>query len=201
MDKLVKLGRGLFTEEDVSSMEMKIIHSLNWYLHPPTMYCFLRQYEQLAPTAGTDPTRKVLSKVLKIITEEMTLDKRYIKFCPSIQGLAAMTVALDFVSDELFPSRLRRAFELRLSAMADAEEDARELSRTIKKIYKTLKKRDKFQFIIDATSSKTRGALMYQKALENVAKSSKKKQPETKISNDEQHSPRDIKTKLRIKTR
>ncbi len=196
LDKLVKLGRGQFTEEDIATMEMKIISSLNWYLHPPTMYCFLQQYEELAPSSVTDSARRVLHKVLKIISEEMTLDERYIKFCPSIQGLAAMMVALDFVPDEKLPKSLRRIFESRLSAMAEDEEEPKVLSRVIKKIYRTLKSKNKFQTIIDATSAKTKGALMYQKVLHNAELN--KKQTEIKIQY-EQHSPRDVKEKLKIK--
>lgn len=197
LDKLVKLGRGQFTEDDVATMERKIISSLNWYLHPPTMYCFLGQFEQLAPSTMTAYAQKALKKVLKIIAEEMTLDERYIKHCPSIQGLASVMVALDFVSDEKLPSRLRKTFESRLAEMADEEEDPKELSKVIKKIYRSLKNRNKFQTIIDATSKNTRGAIMYQKVLRNAEKSSKKK--EQKITY-EQHSPRDVKTKLKIKS-
>eukprot|EP00531_Pseudo-nitzschia_arenysensis_P012602 CAMPEP_0116120154 /NCGR_PEP_ID=MMETSP0329-20121206/3028_1 /TAXON_ID=697910 /ORGANISM="Pseudo-nitzschia arenysensis, Strain B593" /LENGTH=377 /DNA_ID=CAMNT_0003613913 /DNA_START=11 /DNA_END=1144 /DNA_ORIENTATION=- len=196
LDKLVQLGRGQFTEEDVATMERKIISSLNWYLHPPTMYCFLRQYEQLAPSTMTAYAHKALSKVLKIIAEEMTLEERYVKFCPSIQGLAAIMVALDFVPDEKLPSRLRKIFESRLAEMADKEEDPKEVSKVTKKIYRTLKNRNKFQTIIDSTSKNTRGATMYQKVLRNAEKSSKKK--EHKVTH-EQHSPRDVKAKLKVK--
>ena len=34
--KLVKLGRGLFTENDVVEMESRILNTLQWRLHPPT---------------------------------------------------------------------------------------------------------------------------------------------------------------------
>lgn len=203
LDKLVKLGQGAFTEDDVAEMEMKIICSLNWYLHPPTVYCYLLQYEQLAPVVQVDPDRKVLNTVLRIIAEEMTLDERYIKYCPSIQGLAAMMVALDFVPDVILPTRHRQIFESRLTAMADTKEELKELSKVIKKIYRTLKTTEKFEVIIDATSTNTKGAKMYQKAIQSVENNSKKKQTQTKkLSSREQHSPRDVrKPKLRIKKR
>jgi hypothetical protein len=198
LDKLVELGRGLFTKEDVSIMEMKIITSLNWNLHPPTIYCFLRQYERLAPSKVTDLARKVLDKVTKIIAEEMVLDERYIKYCPSVQGLSVLLVALDFVPDDCLPSCLRRTFESRLYAMAKADEDSTMFSKVNKKIYKTLKRRDKFQVIIDVTSSKTKGARVYQRALRNVKKNTKKTRPGSK-NTCEHHSPRDVKAKVSLK--
>ncbi len=197
LDKLVQLGRGFFNEDDVAEMEMKIICSLNWYLHPPTMYCYLLQYEQLVPTTDVDPDRKVLNTVLRIIAEEITLDERYIKYCPSIQGLAATMVALDFVPDVILPKRHREIAETRLTAMIDTKEDIKELSKVIKKIYKTLKKTEKFQVIIDATSANTKGAKMYRKAIQSAESNLNV----TKLSS-EQQSPRDVrKPKLRIKKR
>lgn len=197
-DKLVKLGRGFFTKEDVSIMEMKIITSLNWNLHPPTIYCFLRQYERLAPSKVTGLALKVLDKVTNIIAEEMVLDEGYIKYCPSVQGLSVILVALDFVPEKCLPNRLRRTFESRLYAMANADDNSTMLSKVNKKIYKTLKRKDKFQAIIDITSTKTKGARVYQKALRNVEKNTKKTRPGIKNTSEE-HSPRDVKAKLRIK--
>lgn len=192
LDKLVKLGRGLFTEEDVSIMEMKIINSLNWNLHPPTIYCFLRQYERLIPPAVANSTHEILDKVTNIIAEEMTLDEDYIKYCPSIQSLSIMLIALDFVSDECLPNRLRCSFESRLSAVANIGEDSTVLHKLIKKTYKTLMQRDKIQPITDITEKATR---MSQRIVRNIDKKTKKSRSGVKIA-DEQHSPRDVKSNL-----
>jgi len=192
LDKLVKLGRGLFTEDDISVMEMKIITALNWNLHPPTVYCFIRQYERLIPSSITGTTRKALENITSVIIEELILDERYIKHCPSVLGLATILVALDFLPDGYFPTRLRQSFELRLHDVSRKKKDSSILSKVIKKIYKSLKGREKLQDIIDMTSPESKGARMYRTALLNVEKSTKKK---NKVR--EQRSPRDVKTKLR----
>jgi len=234
LDKLVQLGRGHFSEDDVSEMEMKIITSLNWNLHPPTIYCFFRQYERLAPTEMSDEGRETLDQVFNIIAVEMTMDELYIKFCPSIQGIATMLVSLDFIPDDCLPYRQRRAFESRLTAMIKTEKESATFSKVIKKIYRTLNQKDKIQTIIDITSTNTKGARMYQKALRKVEKKAKKTRPGSKSthgsksskgskstrsksthgsksrkgsksthaqskSTHEQHSPRDVKAKIRFK--
>jgi len=191
LDKLVKLGRGLFTEDDVVTMEMKIINSLNWNLHPPTVYCFLRQYGRLIPPSVNGITRKVLDNVTSIIAEEMIVDERYVKHCPSILSLASTLVALDFVPDGGLSKRLRRTFESRLFFATRTKKDSTVLSKVIKKIYKSLKRRDKLQDIVDMTSTKSKGARMYRTALQNMEKNNNK----NNVS--EQHSPRDVKAKIR----
>ena len=43
LESLIKLGRGLFTVQDVIAMEDRILSKiLNWRVHPPTALCFLR---------------------------------------------------------------------------------------------------------------------------------------------------------------
>ena len=192
LDKLVKLGRGLFTEDDVSMMEMKIITSLNWHLHPPTIYCFLLQYERLIPPSVNGATLKVWDSVTNVISEEMIVDERYLKYCPSILSLASALVALDFVPDGYLSKRLRRTFESRLFAVTRTKKDSLVLSKLIKKIYKSLKLRDKLQDIIDVTSTTSKGARMHRTALQNVEKNTDKKN-----NDNEQRSPRDVKTKIR----
>lgn len=200
LDKLVQLGRGFFTEDDVTVMEQKIITSLNWNLHPPTTYCFLRQYERLIPSAIGDPTRKILDNVTMIIAKEMILDEYYIKYCPSIQGLSAMMVALDFVPDDCLPSCLRRSFVSSLFTVTKVNQDSTVLFKLTKKIYKTLMGKDKLQPIIDITSTKTNGARISQMVPRNGAKQSQKTRPRSK-STQQQHSPRDVKAKLKIEMR
>eukprot|EP00537_Pseudo-nitzschia_pungens_P007487 CAMPEP_0172371158 /NCGR_PEP_ID=MMETSP1060-20121228/41412_1 /TAXON_ID=37318 /ORGANISM="Pseudo-nitzschia pungens, Strain cf. cingulata" /LENGTH=346 /DNA_ID=CAMNT_0013096683 /DNA_START=31 /DNA_END=1071 /DNA_ORIENTATION=+ len=200
LDKLVKLGRGLFTEDDVAVMEMKIIKSLDWNLHPPTPYCYLRQFERLIPTETRNSTKEVIGSVTKLIAEELTLDDRYIRYYPSTQGYSAILVALDFIPDDNFPQHLRRTFVMRLETSMKLDSDSPLVSRVTNKIYRTLKHADKLDKIIDislATIKSTSNA-HYQEVLGNVEKNSTKTRDGAKVS-EEQHSPRDVKEKLRIK--
>lgn len=208
LDKLVKLGRGLFTEEDVATMEMKIIMSLNWNLHPPTVYCYLRQFERLTPSEIGDPTREIIDQATNVIAEEMVLDERYIRYCPSVQGLATILVALDFVPDGCLPEEHRETYVSRLSTASRLDGDSPVLSRVIKKIYKSLKRTGKFQTLIEISMTKTKSLdLASQRVLENVEQNNKaasntsnnnnnNKASKNTDNEEQQRSPRDVTEKF-----
>ena len=194
LDKLVKLGRGLFTENDVTVMEMKIITSLNWHLHPPTAYCFLRQYERLIPTGITDSTKKMIDNVTNLIAEEFILDKRYIRFPPSIQGYSAMLVAIDLIPDDAFPDNLRNSFAMRMSTVAKLDSNSVLISKVTNKIYRTLTRSDKLQKLMDIRMSKTKNINICDRVLNNIEKHPKKTRDGT--NGVQHHSPRDVKQRV-----
>ena len=204
LDKLVKLGRGFFTAADVTNMEMKIITSLNWNLHPPTIYCYMRQYEQLAPSGITESARIMLDALTKTIVEEMIIDEHYIKYCPSAQGISALLVALDFVPDDCISSRLRRNFVARLSRMrqitaAKGEDITASPSEVRKKIYRSLQKNNKrLMVILDVVGTKdTKGAQRVLRRAETSKKKSSK--PQERKKGEQQHSPRDVKADVNLR--
>lgn len=200
LDKLVKLGRGLFTEDDVAIMEMKIIKSLDWNLHPPTPYCYLRQFERLVPAETRNSTKAVIDSVTKLIAEELILDERYLRYYPSTQGYSIFLVALDFIPDDNFPEHLRRTFVLRLATAMKLDSDSPLVSKVTNKIYRTLKRADKVEKIIDMSLAitKSTNTAHYDEVLSNVERNSKKSRDGVKLAEDH-HSPRDVKQKLSIK--
>jgi hypothetical protein len=80
LDKLVKLGLLQFMEDDVATMEMKIISTLKWKLYPPSTYCFLRQYELLLPSGISDTAKEMIDEVTKQVAELTVLEEQYLKY-------------------------------------------------------------------------------------------------------------------------
>ena len=94
LDSMVKLGRGLFTEEDVVAMESKMLSSLGWQVHPPTPVCFLRQYLRLLPVSVAPMTRYMIAEVTRFISEISVCLYKFIKYPPSVLAYAGMLLAM-----------------------------------------------------------------------------------------------------------
>lgn len=190
LDKLVKLGRGQFTENEVTDMEMKIITCLNWHLHPPTIYCFLRQYELLIPTEITDSTRKLIDDVTRLIAEESILDERFIRFPPSYQGYSAILVALDLIPDENFPDHLKNHFTTHMLTVAKIDSNSTPILKLKKRFHKTLKRSNKLQEI----AANTNNTNVRNRILNDVKNCSKNSRDG--IKGTQHHSPRDVKGQI-----
>lgn len=121
LDKLVKLGRGQFTEKDVVEMERKILESLQWHLHPPSAYCFLRQYERLLPNSIGQTTRQMINNVTSLACEVTLTDHKYLCYQPSEVSYAALLMALEMIPHEDLPIVQRQCFLLRMASAAQMD--------------------------------------------------------------------------------
>lgn len=124
IEKLVNLGRGLFTEQDVAAMEYKIVESLNWHCHPPSSYCFLRQYERLLPSTVPSSTRRMMDEITKVVVDLTISDHKYNQYSCSIIAYAAILMALEFLSFEDFPICERQCFVLHMSTVSKLESNS-----------------------------------------------------------------------------
>mmetsp|Transcript_43473 Transcript_43473/g.105006 ORF Transcript_43473/g.105006 Transcript_43473/m.105006 type:complete len:295 (-) Transcript_43473:139-1023(-) len=121
LDKLVKLGRGQFTQQDVVQMEQKILDSLDWHLHPPSTYCFLRQYERLLPNTIGQTTRQMITNITSLACEVTLTDHNYLMYNPSEVAYAAMLMALEMIPHEDLPIVQRQCFLLRMASAAQMD--------------------------------------------------------------------------------
>lgn len=121
LDKLVKLGRGQFTEKDVVRMEQKILQTLDWHLHPPSAYCFLRQYERLLPYTIGQTTRQMISNVTSLACEVTLTDHNYLAYHPSEVAYAAMIMALEMIPHDDLPIVQRQCFLLLMASAAQMD--------------------------------------------------------------------------------
>jgi hypothetical protein len=121
LDKLVKLGRGQFTEQDVVKMERTILQTVQWHLHPPSTYCFLRQYERLLPNTIGQTTRQMINNVTSLACEVTLTDHNYLAYHPSEVSYAAMLMALEMIPHDDLPIVQRQCFLLRMSSAAQMD--------------------------------------------------------------------------------
>ncbi|KAL3927765.1 MAG: hypothetical protein SGBAC_012945, partial [Bacillariaceae sp.] len=104
---LVTLGRNAFTERDIIAMEVQIIQACAWYLHPPSVDCYLHQYQDLLfrilqqdtnDEENFEDTKETMRKLINLITEIVAPQAQYKAYPPSIVAYAIMLVAMAFVS-------------------------------------------------------------------------------------------------------
>lgn len=150
LERLVKLGRGVFTEEDVVKMETKILMECAWHLHPPSVYCFLRQYEQLLPVNVSKSTRSVFSQVNDLVSELTILDDKYLCYSPSEIAYASMLMAMEMVDYEDLTVVHRQCFLFRMSTVAKMSNNSLSIRRIFEDLKNSLDESPKLQKIIDS---------------------------------------------------
>jgi len=94
LESMVKLGRGLFTTDDVVAMESKILNAMNWLVHPPTPICFMRQFLRLLPSKSS-VARYMVVEVSRFISEITTCLYKFIEYPSSVMAYASMLIAME----------------------------------------------------------------------------------------------------------
>jgi hypothetical protein len=151
LDKLVQLGQGSFSEEDVVEMEVQICYALNWHLHPPSTDGFLRQYERLLPTSVTDSTKEMMGEVTKLVSELTVSEMKYNAYPPSVIAYAAMLLAMELM-EHLFVYQ-RHCFVLNMSNVAQLESKSRDVLKAFEELKQTLDTSNKLQDLIQTLLS------------------------------------------------
>lgn len=154
LDKLVKLGQGQFSEDDVCGMESNICNALSWRLHPPSTYCFLRQYERLIPNGICEETKDMMGEVTKILCELTVLDEQYLRYDPSVLGYATMLLGLEMIPEELIPVHLRHCLVVRMSAVATLDSSDPQVLESFDCLRTSLEQSEKLPQVMDTIASK-----------------------------------------------
>ena len=105
---LIMLGRGIFTEEDLSTMECQIIMACQWHLHPTSVYCFLNQYKELLHVS--DETKSMIYDISIGIANMTVVDTQYQQYPQSLIAYATMLVAMTYVERKNISTESRRFF-------------------------------------------------------------------------------------------
>mmetsp|Transcript_13109 Transcript_13109/g.21111 ORF Transcript_13109/g.21111 Transcript_13109/m.21111 type:complete len:359 (-) Transcript_13109:85-1161(-) len=192
LEKLVNLGRGQFTEDDVAKMEMKIIREMSWMLHPPSTYCFLRQYERLIPAAVSESAREMIDEVTKLVAELTVLEDQYIRFDPSVLGFATMLLGLEMIPENVIPVYLRQCFLVRMSAVANLDSSSPVVLEAFDCLRESLDNSNKLHDVLDTIVSKTGAFDSAEDALDKYSKHSRG----DSVLAGLHHSPRDVKVRI-----
>eukprot|EP00526_Cylindrotheca_closterium_P011281 CAMPEP_0113650390 /NCGR_PEP_ID=MMETSP0017_2-20120614/26813_1 /TAXON_ID=2856 /ORGANISM="Cylindrotheca closterium" /LENGTH=495 /DNA_ID=CAMNT_0000562899 /DNA_START=222 /DNA_END=1709 /DNA_ORIENTATION=+ /assembly_acc=CAM_ASM_000147 len=130
LQDLITLGRNVFTQRDIITMEVQIIQACGWYLHPPSVYCYLQQYQSLLleilqqeqqdessqASSTLQDTMKTMSKLVNLITEIVSPQAQYKNYPPSIVAYAIMLVAMAFCNPTVISPSQRQQLSHQLSS-------------------------------------------------------------------------------------
>lgn len=199
LEKLVKLGRGQFTEDDVAEMERRILKELCWKLHPPSTYCYLRQYELLLPTGVSNDAKEMMDEVTKIVAELTVLDDQYLRYDPSVLGYATILLGLEMVPEDMIPVYLRQCFFVRMSAVANLDSSSPLVLKVFDQLHISLEQSSKLEPVLDAIAARTCGAAGIEDDLERyqaAAKTSRNSIDSLTHTAGLHYSPRDVKVRI-----
>ena len=110
LDSMIKLGRGLFTEQDVINMETKMLNALKWQVHPPSPICFLRQFLRLLPPTVAPLARYVVAEVTRFISEISVCLYKFVDCPSSLVAYAGMLIAMEIIDEATLPLWQRQGF-------------------------------------------------------------------------------------------
>jgi hypothetical protein len=138
LDSMVKLGRGLFNEDDVIEMESKMLYSLGWHVHPPTPVCFMRQILRLLPAEASAISRYMLVEVTRFISEISACLYKFVEFPPSTMAFASILIAMERVDDANLPIWQRQQFLHNVQAVTHMDNTSPEVVRAQEELRQSL---------------------------------------------------------------
>mmetsp|Transcript_4694 Transcript_4694/g.6097 ORF Transcript_4694/g.6097 Transcript_4694/m.6097 type:complete len:329 (+) Transcript_4694:129-1115(+) len=110
MSSMIELSRGYFTVKQMEAMEKSIMLELDWLLHPPSVYGFIKHILQLLPLHRTSPS--ILHDIVELsrfFSEMSVIDYFFVTQRPSHIALAAIANVLQDVSASV-PLETQRDF-------------------------------------------------------------------------------------------
>lgn len=150
IEKLVSLGRGLFTEDDVAVMEFKILRTLDFHCHPPSTYCFLRQYERLLPHSVTESSRRMIDEVTKLVADLTVADHNYNNYSMSVIAYAAMLMAMELMNAEDLPIGQRQCFVARMANVSELDSNSPLILEVFEELKATLDSSSKLEDLLES---------------------------------------------------
>ena len=114
MSSMIELSRGCFTVNQMAAMEISLIRSLRWNLHPPTSQSFVQRFLLLLPSTGVNSD--ILYDVLELsrfLTELSVIDYFFVSHRPSKVALAALANAMEDIASVPVDAQIQFAEILR----------------------------------------------------------------------------------------
>lgn len=109
LESMVKLGRGMFSEDEVIDMEVQLLTALKWKVHPPTAVCFLRQFLRMLPADVGTLTRYVLGEVARFVAEISVCMYQFSVYPASQVTYGGILLAMDQLDHVALPGHQRKA--------------------------------------------------------------------------------------------
>ena len=149
LDSMVKLGRGLFTENDVINMETKILKALKWQVHPPTPVCYLRQYLRLLPSDVSPLARYIVGEVTRFIAEISVCIYKFVKYPPSVIAYAGMLIAMERIDESELHAWERERIYASMAQVAEMDHKSDQVVSAVAELHASLDKNVSIQELIN----------------------------------------------------
>jgi hypothetical protein len=156
LDSMIKLGRGLFTEQDVIAMESKMLSTLKWQVHPPTAICFLRQFLRLLPTSVSPLSRYVVAEVTRFIAEISVCLYKFVDCPSSVIAYAGMLIAMDKIDPTALPIWQRQQVYECMSTAAKLDHLSPQVVETVNRLKVSLEKNVSLQSLMKTIEAQCR---------------------------------------------
>lgn len=140
LESMVKLGRGLFSKEDVVVMESKILQTLNWQVHPPTAVCFLRQYLRLLPEFLSPLAVYMIGEVTRFVSEISVCIYKLSRYAPSTMAYAGMLIAMERIDTDLLPHWQRQQLLHVMATVAQMDSGSMDVTQAVRDVHISLEK-------------------------------------------------------------
>jgi len=119
MSSLADLSRGHFSTEMIEQMEINILSTLGWHVHPTTSLQFVDQFAKLLCMKTS--VREEVFEMSRFLTELAVCDSYFVSALPSNVAYACMLVALEFGGDVV--STTLQSFVSNMGFMAGMQAD------------------------------------------------------------------------------
>lgn len=95
LSTLTELSRSQFTGADIEEMEIKILQSLSWLVHPPTVVDFISHLLKFLPPSVSMPVRQNVFELSRYMAELSVCDPFFMEHHSSTVAFAAIINVLD----------------------------------------------------------------------------------------------------------
>jgi hypothetical protein len=95
MSSIIDLSRGYFVAEHIGTMELSMLQSLGWHVHPPTPLAFVRDFMRLVSGEIDPGARHDVNELARFMTELSVCDYWFVTKKPSSIALASLVNAIE----------------------------------------------------------------------------------------------------------
>jgi lipoyl(octanoyl) transferase len=110
IETLASLSRGQFGPKHIEEMELKVLQSLGWRLHPPTLYSFVSHIMLLLPLEAHASVRKEMFELSRYLTELAVCDTYFVNVKKSTVAYASILNVMDEMSYSRLSAGIRARF-------------------------------------------------------------------------------------------
>jgi hypothetical protein len=192
LESLVKLGRDLFTVEDVVKTERILLQALNWNLHPPTSGCFLYQFLSLLPSRVSKGLIQTITNISQRINEIAVCETVFSRYSPSTIAFAGMLLSMELLDEVQLPISQRQCFLFQMKTVASMDCNAPELLEAMQQLKPYMRENPKLMELLETIG----GSAACNKLDANSTDSNRKPQPQDETAIAAESSPRQTNTAL-----